>query len=67
MANPGNNTGLVRLDLHPAAPTETLLPPPELPVDVTDIDRHPGWKAGQSGDKVFSMGFSCCLEAQHRN
>jgi hypothetical protein len=67
MPHAGNDTDLVRFDLHAAASAKSLLPTPELPVDVIDINRHAGWKAGQSGDKELSVGFSCCLEAQHRN
>src|SRR5580658_676692 len=44
VAHAGKNVRLVGLDLHSPAAAVALLPPPQLPVDEVEIDRHAGGK-----------------------
>ena len=62
---PGPYLHLILLDEHPAATAVTLLPPPEIVVDLFDVDIEPRGHALDDGREARAVGLSCGEIAQH--
>src|ERR1035437_10849824 len=62
----GKNVRGIALNTHPAAASVALLATPEFPVEECLVDRHPGRYTAKGGHQGFTVGFACCLKAQHR-
>jgi len=55
MAHAGEDVRPVLLNVHAAAAAETLLAPPQLPVDKFQIDVEARRQSGNEGDKALAV------------
>jgi hypothetical protein len=65
MADPGEDSGGIALDFHPAAPAVTLLPSPQLVVHKFLRDLDPSREAGQKGDQSLAVRLPRGEKFQH--
>ena len=61
----GEDSDLIRLDLHPAAAPETALSPVKLYIDEVRVEFQISGKPLDDGDERLTVGFASCFEAQH--
>jgi hypothetical protein len=66
VVNAGQNVGLVGLNLHATAAAVALLPAPEITIQESLIHRQPRRQSRQESNQGFSMRFSRCEVAQHK-
>ncbi len=65
VANAGDNTGSVGLDLHASAAAIALLAAPEFVIDLIEGDRYTGRESSQGCHETFAVGLSSRFEPKH--
>jgi hypothetical protein len=65
LADAGDDSDAIRLDLHAAAAAKTLLPAPKFAIDEIEGDGDARGQACQSRDETFTVRFPCCFETKH--
>src|SRR5262245_31237008 len=66
MPHAGDDLHAVRLNLHTAAASVALLPPPELAVDSVQIDRYARGESGQRRYQALAVRLTGGLKSKHQ-